>query len=261
MKLASPLPDITHRFKWVWYRNFVVWSKFFKSSMAATIVEPLLYLVGLGLGLSQLIKDINGLSYIQYIAPGLVAYSAMNAATYECTYGSYARMTVQKTYDAIISTPVNIEEVVTGEIAFAASKAIFSSSVMLAVLAIFQLVPTWSALAIPIVTVTTGFVFASLAILFTSFSRSWDFFSYYFTLLIAPLFLLSGTFFPIDTLPFWVTVIAWFTPLFHSVELCRGLFLGEIGLGNFIQHIVWLLAFGTIVFLTAVRRIRKRVIL
>ncbi|MEE9253148.1 MAG: ABC transporter permease [Thermodesulfobacteriota bacterium] len=259
MKAAAILPKISYRFQWVWYRNLVVWSKFYKSSLVANIVEPLIYLFGFGYGLGQFITNLNGMSYVQFIAPGLVSISAMNSATFECTYGAYARMTVQKTFDAMISTPVNIDEVVTGEILFATTKAFGASIIMISIMALFGLVPSWTAVLVPLVMLLTGFVFASAAILYTSFSHSWDFFSYYFTLVIAPLSLLSGAFFPLERLPGWVTQLVWFTPLFHSVELSRGLVMGEMH-WKMLEHALWLILFACGVFLFAVYRIRNRVI-
>ncbi len=259
MKVTWILPNITYRCVWVWYRNLTVWTKFYKSSIVANLGEPVLYLFALGYGFSPLISNINGMSYLQFLAPGLIAYAAMNAATYECTFGAYARMTAQKTYDAIISTPVDIDEVVAGEVLFGTTKAFFASLAMMVVLVLFKLIPALTALLVPFVVLITGFVFASLAILFTSFSQSWDFFSYYFTLLIAPLYFFSGIFFPLSTMPKWVTDAAWFNPLYHSVKLSRGLVMGDLKL-EMIKNTLWLLVFGTMIFIYAVVRIRKRII-
>jgi lipooligosaccharide transport system permease protein len=259
MRVKEILPDISHRCQWVWYRNLIVWTKFYKSSIVANVGEPVLYLLALGYGFAPLISDVNGMSYMQFIAPGLIAYTAMNSATYECTFGAYARMTAQKTYDAIISTPVDIDEVVAGEVLFGTTKALFSSLAMMVVLALFKLIPAPTALLVPFVVLLTGFVFASLAMLFTSFSKSWDFFSYYFTLFIAPLFFLSGIFFPLSTMPKWVTDVAWFTPLYHSVVLSRGLVMGNLK-WSMIENVSWLLVFGILAFIYAVVRIRKRII-
>ena len=259
MNITEVLPNITYRCRWVWYRNLIVWTKFYKSSLVANIGEPVLYLIALGYGFAPLIPDVNGMSYMQFIASGLISYTAMNAASYECTFGAYARMVAQKTYDAIISTPVDIDEVVAGEILFASTKAVFSSLAMIIVLFLFKLIPSPTAILVPFVILLTGFAFASMAMLFTSFSQSWDFFSYYFTLLIAPLFFLSGIFFPLSTLPDWVSTVAWFTPLYHSTELVRGLVMGELKPGM-VDNVLWLIVFGMLTFIYAVVRIRKRII-
>jgi lipooligosaccharide transport system permease protein len=127
------------------------------------------------------------------------------------------------------------------------------------VLSLFKLVPALTALLVPFVVLITGFVFSSLAMLFTSFTQSWDYFSYYFTLLITPLYFLSGIFFPLSTMPEWVTDIAWFNPLYHSVELSRALIMGNLK-PDIIKDALWLLIFGSFVFVYAVMRIRKRII-
>jgi ABC-type multidrug transport system, permease component len=259
MRITEILPDISYRCRRVLRRNLVVWTKLYRSSIVANVGEPLLYLVALGYGFAPIVSDVNGVSYMQFIAPGLIAYTAMNSATFECTFGAYARMTAQKTYEAIISTPVGIDDVVAGEILYGTTKALFSSLIMMAVLALFQLIPAPTALLVPVVVLLTGFVFSSLAMLFTSFSESWDFFNYYFTLFIAPLYFLSGVFFPISPLPEWVETVAWFTPLYHSVELIRGLVMGDLKWGM-IENVAWLMVFGTLTFMYAVVRIRKRVI-
>ncbi len=259
MRVSRVLPNISYRFIWVWYRNLIVWTKFYKSSIVSNVGEPFLYLIALGYGFAPLISDVNGMSYLQFLAPGLVAYAAMNSATYECTFGAYARMSAQKTYDAIISTPVEIDEIVAGEVLFAATKALFACTIVMVVLLLFKLVPAITAIFVPFVVVLTGFAFASMGILFTSFTQSWDFFSYYFTLFIAPLYFLSGIFFPLSTLPDWVTTIAWFNPLYHSVELTRGLIMGNLK-PDMIENVVWLLIFGMSVFVYGAARIRKRII-
>jgi lipooligosaccharide transport system permease protein len=129
---------------------------------------------------------------------------------------------------------------------------------MMIVLFLFRLIPAPTALLVPFVVLLTGFVFASMGMLFTSFTRSWDFFSYYFTLFIAPLYFLSGIFFPLSTLPQWVTTIAWFNPLYHSVELTRGLLMGNMR-PDMIENALWLLIFGMLVFMYGVVRIRNRI--
>ncbi|MER3448084.1 MAG: ABC transporter permease [Candidatus Dadabacteria bacterium] len=259
MSVSEILPNISHRFQWVWYRNIIVWTKFYKSSIVANVVEPLIFLLALGFGFTPLIRNVNGMSYLQFIAPGLIVYAATNAATFECTYGAYARMTLQKTYDAIISTPVEIDEVVVGEVLYGTTKALFSSILVTFILALFRLIPSTTALLLPIVIFLTGFVFASMAMLFTSFTRSWDFFSYYLTLFIGPLYFLSGIMFPISTMPKWIQDIASFTPLYHSVEFSRGLIMGRLK-WSMVEDAAWLLVFGVLTFMCAVVRIRKRMV-
>ena len=109
----------------VWQRNFTVYTKLYKSSLVFNFIEPILYLIALGLGLGAFVKEINGVPYINFLAPGLIASSSMFAATFECTYGTYIRMTYQKTFDAILVTPINIDDLVAGELIWGATKGTF----------------------------------------------------------------------------------------------------------------------------------------
>lgn len=259
MKVGAILPNISYRFQRVWFRNLVVWSKYYKSSVVANLVEPVMVTLALGYGFKSFIQEIEGVSYIQYIVPGFISYAVMNAATFECTFGFYSRMTSQKTFDAIISTPVNIDEVVMGEILFATSKGLLASILMTLVFAAFGMILSPYALFVPFVLTITGFVFSSTGVLYTSFAKSWDFFAYYLTLFITPMIFISGTFIPLSNFPPWVEYLAWFTPLYHSIKISRELVLGNIHSGMLI-HLLWLLGFGWIVFTLAVLRIRNRMV-
>ena len=132
-------PQVGRRAFKVWQRNKDAWLKFYKASMVGNLAEPILFLVAFGLGLGKFIRNVEGVPYIQFIAPGLVIAAAMNAASFECTFGSFTRMSTQKSYDAIIVTPVNIDEVAAGDILWGATKGFISAVVMLPVLIAFGL--------------------------------------------------------------------------------------------------------------------------
>jgi len=135
----------------VWQRQFTVYTKLYKSSLALNFAEPVLYLVALGLGLGAFVGEINGVPYMKFIAPGIVASSAMFAAAYECTYGTYVRMTYQKTFDAILATPVNIDDLVAGELLWGASKSALYGTIIIIVISLFGLVDSaYIILAIPV---------------------------------------------------------------------------------------------------------------
>jgi lipooligosaccharide transport system permease protein len=232
-------PEISRRFLRVWQRNLSVWLSFFEASLLANLGEPLLFLFAFGYGLGAYIKDINGIPYIEFIAPGLLVSSAMNSAAYECTFGAYTRMTMQRTYDAIASTPVNYDEIIIGEVAWGTTKALISGAVILAIFYALGVASSpWGALAV-IPVILTGLLFSELSILFTGLSPSYDFFSYYFTILIGPQFFFSGIFFPVETMPDWVKIIAWFLPLTHCVNLVRPLLLGTQNL-SMLLDLLWI---------------------
>lgn len=218
-----------YAFKVLW-RNIVVFKKTWLTNITFYFVEPLLYLTAMGIGLGAFIGEINGTSYIHFIAPGIIASSAMWAAASESTYGSFVKMQFQKTYHAIVATPLSIEEVVAGEILYAVFKAVVYGTIILLVITAFGLVASPWALLTPLVLVLAGFVFALLGMLWTGLVPKIDSFSFFFTLVITPMFLFSGIFFPIDHFPNFVQIAAWFLPLYHVVVLLRSLAFGEVGL-------------------------------
>jgi lipooligosaccharide transport system permease protein len=254
------LPEVSHRAVHVWYRDFKVWTTYYKASLIGNLGEPLLYLLAMGWGLGKMVGTVNGIPYISFLAPGLVCSAAMYSATFECTFGSFTRMTRQQTYDAILATPVSLDDIVAGEILWGATKALFSGTAMLLVMTLFGIVDSpWAVLALPL-SFVIGLLFASLSMVVTAKSPSYDFFSYYFTLAIAPMFLFSGIFFPLENLPEWARTVAWLLPLTHGVNASRDLFSGSLS-WTMVNDLAWLLVFILLTFVIAVRAIRKRLIL
>jgi lipooligosaccharide transport system permease protein len=235
-----------------------VYTKLYKTSFALNFAEPALYLVAMGFGLGAFVKDIHGVPYVKFIAPGIIASSSMFAAVYECTYGTYIRMTFQKTFDAILATPVNLDDLVAGELVWGATKSVIFGITIAIVIALFGLVDSpLIVLTIPFIFLC-GLIFAELSIMFAAVVPGIDSFSYFYTLFMTPLFLFSGIFFPLDALPPVVSDLAFFTPLYHLVNICRAFSSGSL------TH-----AFGSIVWLTVVvlalaplpfRLMRRRVI-
>lgn len=210
----------------VWLRNFDSFRKYIMVNLLGNLGDPVLYLLAMGLGLGKFIGGMQGVSYVQFLAPGVIVSAAMFAASYECTYMSFLKMFHLKTYDGIIVTPVNIEDVVAGDIAWGASKALFSGILMFAVVAAFGLVHSWWALLVPLLLLLVGFFFAGLGMLVTSACKNFDYYSYYFELIITPLFFFSGIFFPLDQFPRWLRVAAACSPLTHAVDLSRAMVIG-----------------------------------
>ena len=258
--LAVPMfPKISLRFGRVWRRNLDVWLKYYKASLVGNLGEPFLYLIALGFGVGRFIQEIEGVSYLQFIAPGLVAASAMNSASFECTFGSFTRMTVQKTFHAIVATPISMEEVVVGDIFWGASKSLLSGTViLLAVFAIGLISSPFVLLIIPLIFLV-GIMFASLAMVVTAIAPSYDFFSYFFTLAVSPMFLFSGIFFPLNDLPEWAQTLAWMLPLTHVVNIFRSLAFGTLSY-NIVFDLIWISVFAMVVFCLSVRLIKKRLI-
>lgn len=258
-----PSPRGTFR---VWQRNATIFRKYWKTILLPNLFEPLLYLVALGLGLGAFIREggISGLTYTQYIAPGLLASNAMFAASFESTFNTFIRLKIGRIYDAIVSTPVNAEDIVAGEYLWAGTRAALYGTAFLGVLTalgLFSEVPLVSspwALLIPPVLLIVGIMFSVMGTLFTSLISSIDFYAYYFTLVVTPLFLFSGIFFPIEDFPSPVPEIAWFTPLYHAVNVCRALATGPSP--GVLVDIAWILVFTAALSLLPIRFMRKRLI-
>jgi len=253
-------PRLTHLVFRVWHRNARVWAQFYKPSLLGSLGEPLLFLLAMGYGLGRLVPLLDGVSYIQYLAPGLVVSSAMYTATFECCFGSFTRMIHQKTYAAIIATPVSIEEVVAGDILWGATKSLIGGVIILLVIAAFGLVQwPWAYGIVPVLLIATGLMFCSMGMFITSLSPSYDFFTYYFTLFITPMFLFSGIFFPLSDLPAWAQRLSWFFPLTHVVNLVRAVVLGRSP-ETWVTDIIWIAAFSVIFFTLSVNLIRRRLL-
>ncbi|MFZ5997795.1 MAG: ABC transporter permease [Nitrospirota bacterium] len=240
----------------VWQRHFSVYTKLYKSSFALNFVEPILYLTALGLGLGAFVSEIKGMPYINFIAPGIIASSSMFAAIYECTYGTFVRMAFQKTFDAILATPVGIDDLIAGEMMWGATKSILYGTTIIIVISLFGLVASpLIVLVIPLLFVT-GLIFAEISLIFVAKVPGIDSFNYFYTLFMTPMFLFSGIFFPIDTLPPAVAKIAFFTPLYHLVNICRAFALGNIALWD----IVWVLVVAGLLAPYPFRLMRKRIL-
>jgi len=252
-------PRIGRRTIKVWLRNRDTWLKFYRASLVGNLAEPILFLLAFGLGLSRFITDIDGLPYINYIAPGLMLAAAMNAATFECTFGAYTRMSAQKTYDAIIVTPVSIEEVAAGDILWGASKGFLSAIVILAVLVPWGLAASPWLLLAPLLFLLASLMFASMSMIVTAFAPSYDYFAYYFSLVVSPMFFFSGVFFPLTSLPAWVRTVSWFMPLTHAVNISRGLATGNVSAVLLLDGL-WMLVFTLAAGGLAINLIKKRLI-
>jgi lipooligosaccharide transport system permease protein len=243
----------------VWRRNFLVWRKLAIPSVLGNLADPLLYMLGLGYGLGGLLPQISGSSYVSFLAAGTVVASTMNAATFEALYSAFSRMHVQKTWDAILNTPLSLDHVLTGELVWAASKSLLSGLAILLVIAALGLTSSLLALWVIPVIFLTGLAFAGLGLIVCALAPSYDFFMYYFTLFITPMLLVSGVFFPADRLPAAVHAIASWLPLSHAVQLARPLLQGEVP-ANVIGHIAALLTIATIAFGIATVLTRRRLL-
>ena len=223
---ALPRPGL--RWLPVWQRNFLVWRKLAIPSIMGNLADPLIYMLGLGYGLGGLLPQVQGVDYVRFLAAGTIVASTMNAATFEALYSAFSRMHVQKTWDAILNTPLSLDHVLTGELVWAASKSLLAGLAILLVIGALGLVSWPLALWVLPVIFLTGLAFAAMGLIVCALAPSYDFFMYYFTLFITPMLLVSGVFFPTEQLPAMVQTVAAWLPLAHAVQLARPLLLGRI---------------------------------
>jgi lipooligosaccharide transport system permease protein len=263
-------PKLTYRVWRVWLRNAEVFKKTIFVNFLPALLEPILYLAAFGVGLGALITgSVEGGSYIQFIAPGLISIAVMYGSFFECTYASFVRMYFQKTFDAIIATPVSVEEVIAGELLWGATRATINGSIVLVVVAAFGLVSSPLALLVPVLAFFGGLLFASLGMCFTALAGTIDFFNFPTFLFITPMFLLSGTFFPLAYLNSAVLQTAALTvmPLTHLVDLTRGLFTGNmqsvLGLDPqllAVYSVVWVAVVTLVFFVLAINLMKRKLI-
>ena len=250
-------PRITPSFWPVVVRNFLAWKKFAVPSIVGNIAEPLITLVAFGYGLGGLVGRIDGRPYVEFLASGSVAASAALAATFEALYSAYSRMAIQKTWDGILNAPVALDDIVFAEMLWAAMKGLFSVAAILVVIFLLGISRAPSMLiALPVLGLV-GVTFASIALVFNSLAKSYDFFTYYFTLVITPMTFLSGVYFPMTQMPAWLQAIAQVLPLTAAVELVRPLVLGEMP-GEIVRPLLVLLAYAAGGYYLALVLTRRR---
>ena len=256
---ALALPSMSRRFVPVWRRNLLVWRKLAGASILGNLADPLIYVLGLGYGLGSMLPEVGGVPYVAFLAAGMVCSSTMFAATFEGMYSAFSRMHVQRTWDAIMMAPLDLDDVVLAELVWAASKSLLSGAAILAVVWLLGLshspLSLWVLALVPLV----GLVFGALALVTTAMAKSYDFFTYYFTLVITPMNLLCGVFFPMEKLPPAFQAVAEVLPLTHAVALARPLLLGHAPEG-IVLHVLVLLAYAAAGFYAASVLFRRRLL-
>ena len=243
----------------VWQRNFLVWRKLALPSILGNLADPLIYMLGLGYGLGAMLPAIDGQSYVTFLAAGIVCSSTMNAATFEALYSAFSRMHVQKTWEAILNTPLGLADVVAGELFWAATKSFFSGAAILVVVSALGLTNGPLILWVLPTIILTGLAFAALGLIWNALAPSYDFFMYYFTLFITPMTLISGVFFPTDQLPGWLATVGHWLPLAQGVALVRPLLAGQVP-ADLALHVAALLATTIGAIAIALRLTRRRLL-
>ncbi len=267
-RAGSPAPPPTrrlHRFEpsaigGVLVREMINFSSYWRSTTFSSTIEPTIYLLAFGFGLGSLVSGVGGgISYKEFVATGMVAMAVLFSSAMPSMFGTFVKYQFQHTYDAILAAPVDTEELVTAESLWMAMRASVFGCAPLLVAMLFGLDPSWGMLAVPGINFIAGFGWSNFGISVAAFVKSIDNFSYITSAVITPLFLVAGTFFPIDQLPEWAQVLAHFNPLFHCVQLVRHAVFGWEGLAD-LGHLAAILAFGIAAWRVAIYGMTRKLV-
>lgn len=243
----------------VWRRNFLVWRKLAIASMFGNLADPMIYLFGLGFGLGMMVGNVDGTSYIAFLAAGTVGSSVMFSASFESMYSGFSRMHVQRTWEALMHTPLTLGDIVLGEVVWAASKAVLSGVAILLVASVLGYARIDSLAVVLPAVLLAGLAFASLAMVMTALAPSYDFFMFYQTLVMTPMLLLSGVFFPLSQLPAAARHVTEWLPLAHAVALIRPAMLGR-AIDLPWLHVGALVVYTVVGFSVALVLLRRRIL-
>jgi len=254
---------MSFRAYYVWRRNLDVNLVTWQTNFLPPILEPVLYIFAFGLCLGLYVEKITyagmQLDFMTFLAPGMISVAILFHSCFECMYGSFVRMYYQKTFDAIISTPLTIEDVIAGEILWGATRSLFAGTIMLIMISLFGLATFPSALLIVPLSFVGGLLFASFGMVFAAICPSIDTLNLPVYLAVTPMFLFSGTFFPLDGLPLWGRLIAGLSPLTHVVSIARASTLSALSVAQLPSALYILLAFGCL-FILSTYLMKRRLI-
>jgi len=243
----------------MWQRNATVGRKTIFVTLGPRFIEAIAYLLIMGLGLGVYLNQIDGVDYVEFIAPGVAASTVMFGAILETTYNAFVRIHIRRVYEAVVTTPLSVGDVVVGEYLWAATRAVVYGCVFLVVMAAMGLVGSWWVLLAPLVFVVGALCFAVLGMAYTALASNIEHFNIFFTGLLTPMFLFGGVFFPFDDLPTWAQAVGWCLPLAHLVEATRDLTLGDVG-GMTLVHVGALAGLTIALFWFPLRRLGRKLI-
>ena len=240
-------------------REVVNYSSYWRSSTFSSTVEPTIYLLAFGFGFGSLVSTIGGYDYVDFVGTGTVATAVLFSSAFPAMFGTFVKYQFQRTYDAILAAPVDTEELVTAEALWMATRAGVYGCVPMLVAIAFGLDPSWGMLAVPLVGWVAGFGWACFGIAVAGFAKSIENFNYIVSAVLTPLFLLAGSFFPLDEFPRWARVLASLNPLHHTVELVRHAVFGWEGWED-PARVGVLLLFGLALWRVAVRAMTRKLV-
>jgi lipooligosaccharide transport system permease protein len=241
-------------------RDATVFTRNWKTTTFSSIVEPTIYLLAFGFGFGALITSIGGLDYKQYIGTGIVATAVLFSSAFPGMYGTFLKYRFQRTYDAFLAAPVDVDEIVSAEVLWIGLRAGVYGNVPLLVAIGFGLDPRPTAVLVPLICLLTGCAFVAFGMTLAAMAESIDNFSYVTSGVLTPMFLTAGTFFPISSFPPAIEALARLNPLYHCVQLVRDVVVVGIEPLADLGHLAFLLAFGLAMWRLAIWRLRKRLI-
>jgi lipooligosaccharide transport system permease protein len=242
-----------------WRHEFALFKRYWRTSSFAAMFEPTFMMLAFGYGFGSLVSMIGGYRYLDFVGTGMVGTAALFTSVFPGMFNPYIRRVFQHTYDAMLATPLDVHELVTGEVLWLAGKSSVYGCAPVIVAMAFGLDPSVGMLVIPIIVFATALGFGLFGMWMSTVVPSINSFDYVITGVVTPLFLVAGTFFPVQALPGWVHVVAQANPLLHCVELVRHAVFGFRPLAD-LGHFAALLAFAALMWVTAVRGMRRRLI-
>ncbi|MDX6216776.1 MAG: lipooligosaccharide transport system permease protein [Frankiales bacterium] len=240
-------------------RNYVVFLRTWRSNTVISVVDPVISLLAFGFGFGALVAKVGNIDYVEYVGTGIVAQTVLFTTIFPGMFETFFKRDYQHTYDGLLAAPVDAIDVVTAEALWLAAKASVFGLAPLAVAMAFGLDPAAGMLLIPLIGLVTGFGFACVGIFIAALASSFAAFDYVISMLVTPLFLFAGTFFPLQGLPDWVRLVAHLNPLFHTVELIRHAAFG-LHPPTDLGHALFLAVFGVLAWAIASRRMQKRLV-
>ncbi len=240
-------------------RDVVLFRRYWKATTFSSIVQPTIYLLAFGLGFGSLVSHVGHVRYVEYVATGVVATAVLFSSAFPGMFNTFIRWQFQRTYDALLAAPVDVEELVTAEILWISFRAGIYGLAPLVVGIAFGLDPEPGMLLVPLIGFVTGFGFAAFGVLIAAVAKTIDNFNYVTSAVLTPMFLVAGTFFPISSLPPALHTIALFNPLYHCVALVRDVSLAMIGPADLL-HAGVLVVFALLMWRLAVWRLESRLI-
>jgi lipooligosaccharide transport system permease protein len=237
-----------------------VYTKNILSNAFPPFLEPLIFLVGIGLGLGKYITEpMGGVKYIEFLGAGLLVTTAMYTSAFECSFGTFVRLEFEKVYDGMLAAPMTVNNLIIGEMLWAGSKGFFFSFIVLCILTAFGIITLPYSLLAPLVGFLTGVMFATLSLLVTSYVKTINHFNFYFTGLLSPMFFFSGVVFPISNLPAFIRPMAEIVPLTHSVRLVRAICSNNYR-PILLYDLLYIAVFIIVVGFFAIKRLRRRLV-